>query len=142
MTEAQQKKQGDLDAVVAILISAPQLRQELAFAQRTIQQITESLTNEESVVANTNYFLDLADQHEVRLENLRSYSTAPTDSGLGYKKVPFGFKVIGTFPQVAAFIQTVETGPRLSNITFFSFRKTAGASSISVDISVDLLGKK
>lgn len=142
LTNAQQERQRELDAVVATLISAPQLRQELAFAQQTIQRITESLTSDESLVANTNYFLALAEQYEVQLDGPRSMNTAPSESGTGYKKIPFGLKVTGTYPQVAAFIHAVETGPRLSNVTYFSFRKPAGSSLVAVDLNVELLGKR
>jgi Tfp pilus assembly protein PilO len=142
LEKAQQARQEELDKVVATMISAPQLRQELAFAQQTIQRIADNLTDEDSLVANTNYFLTLADRYEVHLDPPRSFNTAPSETGMSYKKIPFGLKVSGTFPQVAAFIHAVETGPRISNITYFSFQKPAGAAQVTVELNVDLLGKK
>ncbi|MEO7414690.1 MAG: type 4a pilus biogenesis protein PilO [Opitutaceae bacterium] len=142
LTAAQPTRQAEGDAVTATLISAPQLRQELAFAQQTIQRITDNLTSEESLAANTNYFLDLAERCEVRLDPPRSFNTAPPETGTGYKKIPFGLRVSGTFPQLAAFIHAVETGPRLSNISYFVFRKPAGSSQVVLELNVDLLGKK
>lgn len=142
LTAIQRNKQAEADAVQATLISAPQLRQELAFARQTVQRIAENLVSEESLVANQNYFLDMAEACGAQLEPVRSYNTPPPETGADYKRVPFGLRASGTFSQLAAFVHAVETGPRLANINAFRFVKIPGSPLVTLDLTVDLLGKR
>ena len=118
------------------------MRQELSFARETIQRITANLASEDNVADNTNYFYNMEEPSKAHVESFRPFNTLPPETGVPYKRIPFGLKVSGTFTQVASFIHAVETGPRLSAITYFSFRKQAGTSLVTVDFNVDLLGTR
>jgi Tfp pilus assembly protein PilO len=136
-----QKKLAEANIVQATLRSKPELLKELEFVRQTLQRISENLAKDESLLANQNYFLDMAERCEARL-NLSSFNTPPPDTGTEYVRIPFGLKASGTYAQVAAFIHALETGPRVSNITAFSFQRVPGTSNVTVDLNVDLLGKR
>lgn len=142
LSKLQHARQVEGEAVQATLISAPQLRQELAFVRQTMQRITDNLASEENLADNTNYFYNMEEISKAHVEDLRNFNIPPPDTGTPYKRIPFGVRVTGTFTQVASFIHAVETGPRLSAITYFSFRKRPGTSLVVADFNVDLLGKR
>lgn len=143
LSKLQHARQVEGEAVQATLISAPQLRQELAIVRQTTQRITDNLASEEALSDNINYFYNMEETSRARLEDTpRQFNVPPPDTGVPYKRIPFGVRVTGTFTQVASFVHAVETGPRLSAITFFSFRKRAGTSLVVADLNVDLLGKR
>jgi Tfp pilus assembly protein PilO len=57
--------------------------------------------------------------------------------------VPYGLRVIGTYEHVVAFLLGLETGPRLVKITTFSVSRTdPSGASVSLDLNVELLGKR
>lgn len=142
LAKLQHARQAEGEAVQATLISAPQLRQELAFVRQTMQRITENLASEENLADNTNYFYNMEETSKARVEDLRNFNIPPPDTGIPYKRIPFGVRVTGSFTQVASFVHAIETGPRLSAITYFGFRKRPGTSLVVADLNVDLLGKR
>lgn len=142
LSKSQIERQTEVDAVVANLISTTQLQQELAFARQTMERVEAALVNLQNLPENMIYFESLQDTTGATVEEVRPYSALPVGAAAGYKRVPFNLKVSGTFPQVLAFLRAVESGPRLAAITHFSFKKRAGGSVVSVDLSVDLLGRK
>jgi Tfp pilus assembly protein PilO len=131
----------EASAMQATFRSKPQLLEELDFVRQTVRRITDNLAKDESRIANSNYFYDMADECEVRLA-LSPFNTPPPDTGVDYVRIPFGLRASGTYSQLAAFIHAVETGPRISNITSFSFQRVAGSPLLTVDFNVDLLGKR
>ena len=142
LSKVQHARQIEGEAVQATLISAPQLRQELAFVQQTMQRITQNLSTEDDLAVNINYFYDMEGPSKARVDDIRPFNSPAPDTGVAYKRIPFGLKVSGTFPQVAAFLHAVETGPRPCAITYFSFRKRPGTATIVVEFNVDLLGSR
>jgi Tfp pilus assembly protein PilO len=135
-------KQIEGEAVLSTLISAPQLRLELAFTHETIRRITENLSSEEDLQDDVRYFRLIEEQSQARLEDLHSLSAPAPDMGSEYKQVPFNLRVSGNFEQITAFIFGIETGPRLARITYFSFRRRApGSSLIVLELNLNLLGK-
>jgi Tfp pilus assembly protein PilO len=139
---AQVKKQKEADAVRATLISAPQLRQELVFVRQTMAKINEVLASEENLADNINYFYNMEESSKARLDSLQPFNTSSVDTGVPYKRIPFGIKVSGTYTQVTAFIHAVETGPKLSAVTRLVLRKRPDSALVTADFTVDLLGKR
>jgi Tfp pilus assembly protein PilO len=141
LTVLQRKRQSDGEAIIATLNSAPQTRDELAFAKASIQQISNALIIEENLTDNVNYFYNIEGASMAHLDDLRALNVVPSDLGVFYQKIPFSLKVSGTFTEVAAFLQAIETGPRLASINSFSFRKRTGGPLVTADLTLDLLGK-
>jgi Tfp pilus assembly protein PilO len=142
LSKLQHARQVEGEAVQATLISAPQLRQELALVQHTLKRITDNLASEENLADNINYFYNMEETSKAHLEDLRPFNIPVPDTGTPYRRIPFGIRVSGSYAQVAAYIHAVETGPRLSTITYFSLRKRPGTSFVVADFNVDLLGKR
>ena len=142
LTKSHRARQAESRAVQATLVSAPQLQQELAFVRQITQRINSTLVSDDNLADNSLYFYNMEEVSHARVEALRNYNVGAPDTGVPYKRVPFGLTVSGTFTQVATFIHAIETGPRLSAITYFSLRRRAGTPLIVAEISVDLLGKR
>jgi Tfp pilus assembly protein PilO len=142
LTALQHKKQTEGEAVTATLISGPQTRDELAYAKETTRRIASTLITEENLTDNVNYFYKLEEISKAHLDDLRPLNVPSSEAGTLYQRIPFSLKASGTFPEVAAFIQALETGPRLAAINSFSFRKRVGGPLVVVDLNLDLLGKK
>jgi|SRR5882724_819924 len=130
------------ESMLTTLVSGPLLRQELSMVRGYTRRIEDHLVTEDNRSENFSYFYAIEEQSKARITELRQLSAPPPDGGAQYKRIPYSVKVSGTFPQVAAFLQAVETGPRLSTITAFSFRRQAPSSALlTLDLSVVLLGK-
>jgi Tfp pilus assembly protein PilO len=130
------------ESMLTTQVGGPLLRQELAFVRSYTRRIEDHLVTEENQSENYSYFYAIEEQSKARITELRQRSAPPPDGGAQYKRIPYSVKVTGTYAQVAAFLQAVETGPRLSSITAFSFRRQAPASSmLTLDLSLVLLGK-
>lgn len=138
----QQKRQKEGEAVIATVISGPQTRDELTFAKATTERIAKLLIVEENLTDNLNYFYKMEETSRAHLDDLRPLNVVPPEAGIPYQKIPFSLKVSGTFSEVSAFIQAIETGPRLAAVNSFSFRKRAGGPLITADLTVDILGKR
>lgn len=130
------------ESMLNTLVAGPLLRQELSMVRSYTRRIEDHLVTEENQSENYSYFYTIEDQSKARITELRQRAAPPPDGGGPYKRIPYSVKVTGTFPQVAAFLQAVETGPRLSSITSFSFRRQApGSQMLTLDLSLVLLGK-
>ena len=130
------------EGMLTTLVSGPLLRQELALVRSYTKRIEDHLVTEENQSENYSYFYTIEDQSKARITELRQRAAPPPDGGAQYKRIPYTVKVTGTYAQVAAFLQAVETGPRLSSVTAFSFRRQLpGSPLLTLDLSLVLLGK-
>jgi Tfp pilus assembly protein PilO len=138
----QKGRQAEGEAVLATLASAAELKQELAFARRTTQRIAENLDEDDGVTSYAKYFYKM-EESGARIDEFNVLVAPAPEDDSSYKRVPFNIRVRGTYAQVAAFVHAVESGPRLANITYFSFkRRSSGSSEIVLDLNLDLLGKR
>ena len=128
------------EAMLSDLVGGSTLRQELELVRATARRIEDNLVIESNLAENAFYFYKFEEQTKVRLPELHPFSSPNTDSSLLYRRVPYTMRVSGTYEQVTAFLFAIETGPRLANITGFNFSRRA--DGISLDLSLELLGKK
>ena len=138
---AARAKEGE--AMLALLVGGSTQRQELAAVRAAARRIEENLVIETNLAENAFYFYKFEEQTKVRLPELHPLTSPTTDASQLYRRVPYTLRVAGTYEQVAAFLFALETGPRLANITAFGFsRREAGGTAITLDLSLELLGKK
>lgn len=131
------------EAMLATLVAGPTLRDELAQARDAVQRINANLVVEANLAENLWYFYQMEDQTKARLSDLRQLSPSNLDSPLPYKLIPYSLRITGTYEQVAAFLQRLETGPRLVVIQSFNFsRRESGSPLIGLQLDIGLLGKK
>jgi Tfp pilus assembly protein PilO len=128
------------EAMLDLLVGGSTQRQELALVQEVAKRIEDNLVMEDNLAENLGYFYKLEEQTRVRLAELNPLSSPPGDTAPLFKRIPYTLRATGTYEQVAAFLQALETGPRLINITGFTYSRTA--TGLSLDLSLELLGKK
>lgn len=143
LAKLQQKRQAEGEAVLATLVSAAELKQELAFIRETTRRIEENIGTEDNYTAYVNYFYKMQEPGTRIIESFQPLTAPAPDNDFSYTRVPFTFRVSGTYAQLAAFIHAIESGPRLANITYFSFKRRASSpSQIVLDLNLDLIGKR
>ena len=130
------------EAMLELLVGGSTQRQELAAAREAARRIEENLIIENNLADNNWYFYKFEDQTKSRLLELHPQHSPTTDAAL-YKRIPYTLRVSGAYDQVAAYLLALETGPRLANITAFTFsRAGAGSGALNLDLTLELLGKK
>jgi Tfp pilus assembly protein PilO len=133
----------DADLAVSTLISGPSIRQELAASREITRRIEDNLVVSDNLAENLWYFYKIEQQSKAHLIGLHPLNSITSDSKSIYRRVPFSIRVSGTYEQVGAFLYLTETGPRLSSVTFVSFkRRDPGSQTIVLEMNVELLGKK
>ena len=141
LVHADRAKQGE--AMLSTLVGGSTTRQELSDIREATRRIDENLVVESNLAENLWYFYKLEEQTRVKLPELNQMGSPSTDKSPLYRRVPYNLKVTGSFEQVAAFLQALETGPRLVKIRSFTFgREGAGGLELGLDLSIDVLGKR
>lgn len=130
-------------AMLAMLVSGSTLRQELAFARTTVRRIEENLVVPSNLADNLWYFYKLEEQTKARLPELHQLSSVGPDKSRLFRSVPYSLRITGGYDEVAAYLQALETGPRLLRVTSFNCsRSTVASGSLSLDLTLEVLGKK
>jgi hypothetical protein len=130
------------DNTLATVVSGTVLRPDLAYIRGFTRRIDDNLVTVDNLAGNKSYFYNFEMQTKVHIVDMQQLSSPAPDSDSLYRRVPFALRLTGSYDQLAAFLRAVETGPRLSNVTAFAFRRNAPpAPPLSLDLNVDLLGK-
>lgn len=131
------------ESMLAKLVGSSTLRQELTDIRLVTRRIEENLVVETNLAENLWYFYKLEDQTKAQLPELHQVSSPAADKSPHFRRVPYGLRVIGTYEHVLAFLLALETGPRLAKVTTFSISRTdPSGASVSLDLNVELLGKR
>jgi Tfp pilus assembly protein PilO len=143
LEHAREERAKEGEDMLALLVGGSTLRQELAALREATHRIEDNLVVENDLAGNKWYFYRFEDQAKARLPQLNQLNSPTTDSSPLYRRVPYSIRVTGTFEQVAAFLLAVESGPRLASITSFSYsRRATGGDALTLDLTLELLGKK
>ncbi len=143
LEEVHRARSKEGEAMLSLLVGGSTLRAELAAVRETVRRIEENLVVEANLAENLWYFYKLEEQTKARLPELHQLSSPTTDKSPLYRRVPYSLRIAGTYGQVASFLLALETGPRLVKITGFNYaRSDPGGQSLSLDLSVELLGKR
>jgi Tfp pilus assembly protein PilO len=131
------------EAMLALLVSGSTHRAELDAVRDATHRVDENLVVETNLAENLWYFYKLEEQTKARLPELHQLNSPSTDKSPLYRRVPYTLRITGTYTQVASFLLALETGPRLAKITGFNFaRADANGTAITLDVALELLGKK
>lgn len=123
-------------------VSGTTLRSDLAYVHEFTRLIEDNLVVADNLVENKGYFYRIEKQTKVSLNDVQPLPAPPPDSGSLYRRIPFFLRLTGDYDQLASFLRAVETGPRLSNIASFSFRRNAAPNPLlTLELTVELLGK-
>lgn len=137
---AQKDRAKEGEAMLDLLVGGTAQRQELALVQEVAKRIEDNLVMDDNLAENLGYFFKIEDQTRVKLAELNPLSSPPGDNATLYKRIPYTLRATGSYEQVASFLLALETGPRLINITSFNYARTA--TGVSLELSLELLGKK
>jgi len=130
------------EANLELLIGGSTQREELAAVRKANRLIEDNLVIEANLADNKWYFYKIEEQTKAHLLDINQYPAPAGDSPL-YRRMPFSARITGTYEQVASFVLSIETGPRLSNITAFTFsRRDKDPDRLALDLNLELLGKK
>lgn len=142
LTKLHRQRQSEGEAVLATLISSPQLRHELSLAKEIVRRIEENLASEDNLDESLTYFYGIEGKATAKLEDLHPLTGTPTDAMSLYKRVPFALKLSGGYPELSAFLKAIETGSKPASITYFSVRRRSpNSTQLVLDINVEFLGR-
>lgn len=130
------------EEMFALLVGASTQRDELAAVREAARRIDENLVVEGNLPENAFYFYKFEEQTKVRLPELHPLISPAADTSTLYRRVSYTLRAVGSYEQVVAFLFAIESGPRLAAISAFSINRREGSGAITLDLSVDLLGKK
>lgn len=130
------------EAMLSLLVGASIHRQELAFARETARRIEENLIIESNLAENTWYFFKLEEQTGAQVPALHQLSSPITDKSPRYKRIPYTLRVAGTHEQVMSFLRAIETGPRITSVTGFNLSRRSARGDLTLELSLEILGKK
>lgn len=138
---AERTKEGE--AMLATLVGGSTQRAELEAVKEATRRIEENLVSETNIAENYWYFYKLEEQTKARLPELHQLNSPSTDKSPLYRRVPYTLRITGGYAQVASFLLALETGPRLAKINSFTYaRADAAGASMTLDLALELLGKK
>jgi hypothetical protein len=141
-------------ALFDLLVGASTQRSELAAVHEIARRIDDNLLIENNLVENNEYFYKFEARTNTHLVELHQLNSPISDNSPLYRRIPYTLRVTGAYEQVAAFLLSLETGPRIVNITGFTFsRQAAGgggraatgdapAVDVVLDLNLEMLGKK
>lgn len=130
-------------AMDSTLVTGPVIKQELARAQDIAQRIESNLVVDKLLADNLWYFYKIHPDSKDILTNIRALNAEAASDDSDYKLVPFSLQLTGTYEQVAGYLLQLETGPRLTLVRSFVFRRQGARSPIiSLNLEVKVLARK
>jgi Tfp pilus assembly protein PilO len=118
------------------------LEQRLAEVKVKTAEIESDLVDPDNLASNLGYFYRIEEETKTQLKTHQLDSPALEKAG-DFRRVPYSLRVLGSFDQIASFVYTLETGKRMGRVTSFNLsRADAAAQAITLDLNVELLGKK
>lgn len=130
------------EKMLNLLKTGPVLKTELAAIKEFTQRLEANLAVEEELSDNDAYFRNMATRVRLRLADLQQMNAPSLEEGALFKRIPFTVRVVGSYAQVEAFLHTVETGPRLANLTSLSMLRNPTTTDVSLELGLELIGKK
>lgn len=137
---AERSQEGE--AMLKLLVGASTQKAELAMARETARRIEDNLIVETNLAENHWYFFKLEEQTKAKLVEVHQLTSPINDASTLFKRIPYAVRVSGTYEQVAAFLLALETGPRLVSVVGFGFTRQTNGDLLSLELSLELLGKK
>jgi Tfp pilus assembly protein PilO len=131
------------DEVLKFISRGSQLRSELTAARAATQRIAENLVVEKNIPENFWYFYKIEQDTGAKLVELQQRPAPLPESGAPatYRRVPYMLKMSGPFRNVVAFLQQVETGPRLGRISGFVLqRQDLTTGRVVLQLDLEMLG--
>lgn len=141
-------KSAEATKITANVRNAEKLPAQVEEIQALAKELDGRLIHASQLAVNLQYFYKLEAETEVKLLDVRQ-NGLPKGTKTLYLGVPFTVSVQGSFKQVLAFLQKLETGPHFCHFTSVNFGragtssegKPTGADSVTtLNLNLELLG--
>ncbi|HKB56725.1 MAG TPA: type 4a pilus biogenesis protein PilO [Lacunisphaera sp.] len=130
------------EAMLHALTNHARITSDLAAVSEALQLIDHNLTTDADLEVNLGYFYQMETLSRVRLRQLNQLAALPPAEGNPFKTIPFSLKATGSYAQLISFLRNLETGPRLINVTGYSFsRGDAETGTMVLDLTIQTLGR-
>src|SRR4051812_1723880 len=138
-------KSAEKDKILANVRYAEKLPEQVAQIQALTKELEGRLVRSGQLAVNLQYFYKLEAENEVKLIDVRQNNPIKGSKVL-YVGIPYSVGVQGSYKQVVAFLQRLESGPHFCRFTVMSFSKAGGtaadarsAASMTVNLNLELL---
>jgi Tfp pilus assembly protein PilO len=134
--------------ILANVRNSENLPKQLAEMQALAKEMDSRLIRAGQLAVNLQYFYKLEAENEVKLIDIRQGNPPKASKSL-YVGIPYNVSVQGSFKQVVAFLQRLETGPHFCHFSAVSFSKSGGTTTdssgavtgtMTLNITLELLG--
>ena len=124
---------------------AKNLPEQVAELQASAKELEGRLVRAGQLAVNLQYFYKLEAENEVKLLDVRQ-NPLPKGAKGSYVGIPYNVNVQGSYKQVIAFLQRLETGKHFCRINSATFTKLLGsaegvAPGMTLALSLELLGQ-
>lgn len=129
--------------VLNLVATRPMMETELEHVQAAVRRTEDNLVVEDNLAENLWYFYSIESRTQTRLTELRQLDVPNPKEEDAYLRVPYEVSAVGDFEGISELLRQLEIGPRLMRVKDFSFRReTSGDELLSLDLSIELLGRK
>ena len=134
--------------ILANVRNSENLPKQVAELQVLAKEMESRLIRTGQLAVNLQYFYKLEAENEVKLLEVRQGNPPKASKSL-YIGVPYTVSVQGSFKQVVAFLQRLETGPHFCHFSSVTFTKSGGATidaagvvaaDMTLNLNLELLG--
>ena len=129
--------------ILSVVATRSVLESELEVVRSAIRRTEDNLVVEDNLADNLWYFYSMEGRTKTRLTELRQLNSPVVATEALYRIIPYDLNATGGFLNLTELLRQLETGPRLMRINEFSLRREIGGSeTLSLELTIDLLGRK
>ena len=143
LAERYERTHQEGEAMMLSLNGQPRVTAQFATIEEAVAYIDKNLAAESDLAGNQDYFFQIEKSTKIHLVNLSQLSSQPSTEDEAFHAIPFSLRLTGSYAQVLDFLHQLETGPRLLRVKNYRFSQSESASgeNLSLDLTVELLGR-
>ncbi len=129
----------------ANVVAGGNLDEHVARMRGMLATLEERLVRSSELAVNLKYFYQVEAETGVTLADLRQVAAAAKAPEKGsYQSVGYSVVLTGGFPQIVAYFDELESGPRVYRISNFNLQKSRelSQSSLTLALNLELLGAR
>jgi len=138
---ASERSHAEGEAMLLSLSTHARIETHLADSGTALAYIEKNLATESDLAGNLDYFYQIEKSAHAKLANLSQLSSQPGPDKDSYLAIPFSLRLNGTYPQILEYLHALETGPRLVRIKSYRFSQGGTSEDLSLDLTVEILGR-
>jgi Tfp pilus assembly protein PilO len=141
-------KSAEAANIIANVRNSENLPKQVTEIQALAKDMDSRLIRPGQLAVNLQYFYKLEAENEVKLLDIRQ-GTPPKTSKSAYVGIPYAVSIQGSFKQVVAFINKLQSGQHFCHFSSVTFSKATGSSTdssgavaenMTINLNLELLG--